>query len=119
LAIIAPPDCMYFSPWETAGNHTPPTQPISSHSGTTIVCRVMRVNASGNSNNLMPYEVRKVQDCSNLILVSIPKMFTRWMQIQKGSLVKVQFVSDDAGNRVVVSKIHVDGTDGSSPQNPS
>lgn len=105
-----------------AGKPYPPSISISSHHTTTILCRVLRVNHTGNQNNPMPYEVRKVQDCSNLILVSIPKRFTRWMQIEKGSLVKVQYVSDDAGKRVVVSKVHIDGEDEgsrSSPQIPN
>ena len=82
---------------------------ISSHLITTILYRILRINSSGNQNNPMPYEVRKVQDSSNLILVSIPKRFSRWMQIKKGSLVKVQFDSDEQlGNRVIVSKIYLD-----------
>jgi hypothetical protein len=97
---------------------------ISSHLIPTGIWGVLRVNHVGNQNNPMPYEVRKVQDCSNLILVSIPKRFTRWMHIQKGSLVKVQFVSDAAGCRVIVTKVDVDGDEddgggSSSPQIPN
>ena len=92
---------------------------ISSYHATTVLFRILRINQAGNQNNPMPYEVRKVQDCSNLILVSIPKRFTRWMQIEKGSLVKIQYVSDAAGCRVVITKVHMDGDDGSSPQIPN
>ena len=101
---------MYFYPKKSLKNTYPPTlSSISSHLDTTILYRILRINASGNQNNPMPYEVRKVQDSSNLILVSIPKRFSRWMQIKKGSLVKVQFDSDEQlGNRVIISKIIID-----------
>ena len=90
-------------------SYTPLLIVLSSHLATIILIIILRINSSGNQNNSMPFEVRKVQDSSNLILVSIPKRFSRWMQIKKGSLVKVQFDSDEQqGNRVIVSKIYLD-----------
>lgn len=69
---------------------------------------IMQINNSKNQNNRMPFEVRKVQDSTRCILVSIPKRFASWMQIKKGSLVKIQFDSDEQlGNRVVVSKVNL------------
>jgi hypothetical protein len=115
----------YFPPQKWPKMLSPPTFTlISSYHTTTVRFRLLRVNHTGNPNNPMPYEVRKVQDCSNLILVSIPKRFTRWMHIRKGSLVKVQFVSDAAGCRVIVTKVDVDGDEddgggSSSPQIPN
>ena len=68
---------------------------------------LMQINNSKNQNNPMPYEIRKVQDSMRCIMVSIPKRFARWMQVEKGSLVKIQFDSDEqAGNRIIIQKVY-------------
>jgi hypothetical protein len=61
-----------------------------------------------HKNNPMLFEVRKVQDSTRCILVSIPKRFANWMNIRKGSLVKIQFDSDEQdGNTVTISKVNL------------
>lgn len=61
-----------------------------------------------HKNNPMLFEVRKVQDSTRCLLVSIPKRFANWMQIKKGSLVKIQFDSDEQdGNTVTISKVNL------------
>jgi hypothetical protein len=56
----------------------------------------------------MLFEVRKVQDSRRCLMVSIPKRFTNWMRIGKGSLVKIEFNSDeDLGNRIIIEKVRL------------
>jgi hypothetical protein len=87
----------------------------SSHLSTYVLHRIMRFNRPESRNNPMPYEVRKVQDTSHLVMISIPKRFANWMQIKKGSLVKITFdSSNEHGNRVIVSKVYIDEDDNSS-----
>ncbi len=69
--------------------------------------RYMRVNNSRNQGNVMPYEVRKVQDSMRCLMVSIPRRFARWMQVEKGTLVRIHFDSDDQlGRRLIIHKVY-------------
>ena len=69
--------------------------------------RHMRVNSSKNQDNIMPYEVRKVQDSMRCLMVSIPRRFARWMQVEKGTLVRIHFDSDEQlGNRLIIQKVY-------------
>jgi hypothetical protein len=59
-------------------------------------------------NGSLPYEIRKVQDTTRCLLISIPRQFARWMQVQKGTPLKLQFDSDEqAGNRIIISKVNI------------
>jgi hypothetical protein len=41
-------------------------------------------------------------------MVSIPKRFTNWMRIGKGSLVKIEFDSDEnMGNRIIIKRVRL------------
>jgi hypothetical protein len=87
--------------------------PLISHisdSSLTLTCsylRYMRVNNSRNQSNIMPYEVRKVQDSMRCLMVSIPRRFARWMQVEKGTLVRIHFDSDEQlGNRLIIQKVY-------------
>jgi hypothetical protein len=72
--------------------------------------RHMRVNNSKNQDNIMPYEVRKVQDSMRCLMVSIPRRFARWMQVEKGTLVRIHFDSDEQlGNRLIIQKVYFKG----------
>jgi hypothetical protein len=56
----------------------------------------------------MPFEVRKIQDSRRCLMVSIPKRFTNWMRLGKGSLVKLEFNSDEyKGNRIIIEKVRL------------
>jgi hypothetical protein len=67
----------------------------------------MRVNNSRDQANVMPYEVRKVQDSMRCLMVSIPRRFARWMQVEKGTLVRIHFDSDEQlGNRLIIHKVY-------------
>ena len=67
----------------------------------------MRVNNSRNQSNVMPYEVRKVQDSMRCLMVSIPRRFARWMRVEKGTLVRIHFDSDEQmGNRLIIQKVY-------------
>lgn len=95
---------------------------ISSHLGRfgNCVIDMAPINNSNNTNNPMPYEVRKVQNTSHLAMISVPKRFADSMNIRKGSLVKIQYNKD--GRTLIISKVHIDGEDGggsSSPQIPN
>jgi hypothetical protein len=72
--------------------------------------RYMRVNNSENQNNAMPYEVRKVQDSMRCLMVSIPRRFARWMQVEKGTLVRIHFDSDDQPvTQLFIQKVYFKG----------
>jgi hypothetical protein len=72
----------------------------------------MQINNTKNHNNSMLFEVRKVQDSRRCLMVSIPKRFTNWMRIGKGSLVKIEFNSDeDLGNRIIIEKVRLRSVD--------
>jgi hypothetical protein len=72
--------------------------------------RYMRINNSKNQGNVMPYEVRKVQDSMRCLMVSIPRRFARWMQVEKGTLVRIHFDSDEQlGNRLIIHKVYFKG----------
>jgi hypothetical protein len=72
----------------------------------------MQVNNPKNQNNPIFFEVRKIQDSRRCLMVSIPKRFTNWMRIGKGSLVKIAFDSNEhLGNRIVIEKVRVRGTE--------
>ena len=83
---------------------------IRSNSSLAFTCcliRYMRVNNSKNQGNIMPYEVRKVQDSMRCLMVSIPRRFARWMQVEKGTLVRIHFDSDEQlGNRLIIQKVY-------------
>lgn len=67
----------------------------------------MRVNNSRNQGNVLPYEVRKVQNSMRCLMVSIPRRFARWMQVEKGTLVRIHFDSDEElGNRLIIHKVY-------------
>jgi hypothetical protein len=69
--------------------------------------RYMRVNKSKNQGKVMPYEVRKVQDSMRCLMVSIPRRFARWMQVEKGTLVRIHFDSDEQlGNRLIMKRVY-------------
>ena len=56
----------------------------------------------------MSFEVRKIQDSRRCLMVSIPKRFTNWMRLGKGSLVKIEFNSDEnKGNRIIIEKVRL------------
>jgi hypothetical protein len=79
---------------------------ISSLTLTYSYLRYMRVNNSRNQGNVMPYEVRKVQDSMRCLMVSIPRRFARWMQVEKGTLVRIHFDSDERlGNRLIIHRV--------------
>jgi hypothetical protein len=72
----------------------------------------MQINNSKNQNNSLFFEVRKIQDSRRCLMVSIPKRFTNWMQIRKGSLVKLEFDSDEQlGNRIIIEKVRLRGAE--------
>ena len=72
----------------------------------------MQINNSKNQNNSLFFEVRKVQDSRRCLMVSIPKRFTNWMRIGKGSLVKIEFDSDEQlGNRIIIEKVRLRGAE--------
>jgi hypothetical protein len=72
----------------------------------------MQINNSKNQNNSLFFEVRKVQDSRRCLMVSIPKRFTNWMRIGKGSLVKIEFDSDEQlGNRIIIEKVRLRGVE--------
>jgi hypothetical protein len=75
--------------------------------------RYMRVNNSKNQGNVMPYEVRKVQDSMRCLMVSIPRRFARWMQVERGTLVRIHFDSDEQlGNRLIIQKVYFEKGEG-------
>jgi hypothetical protein len=40
-------------------------------------------------------------------MVSIPRRFARWMQVEKGTLVRIHFDSDkQLGNRLIIQKVY-------------
>jgi hypothetical protein len=40
-------------------------------------------------------------------MVSIPRRFARWMQVEKGTLVRIHFDSDEQlGNRLIIHKVY-------------
>jgi hypothetical protein len=56
----------------------------------------------------MPLEVRKIQDSRRCLMVSIPKRFSNWMRLGKGSLVKLEFDSDEyKGNRIIIERVQL------------
>jgi hypothetical protein len=68
----------------------------------------MQINNPKNQNNPLFFEVRKVQDSRRCLMVSIPKRFTNWMRIGKGSLVKIEFDSDEnMGNRIIIKRVRL------------
>ena len=68
----------------------------------------MQINNPKNQNNPLFFEVRKVQDSRSCLMVSIPKRFTNWMRIGKGSLVKIEFNSDEnMGNRIIIERVRL------------
>ena len=72
----------------------------------------MQINNRKNQNNSLFFEVRKVQDSRRCLMVSIPKRFTNWMRIGKGSLVKIEFDSDEQlGNRIIIEKVRLRGAE--------
>ena len=72
----------------------------------------MQINNPQNQNNSLFFEVRKVQDSRRCLMVSIPKWFTNWMRIGKGSLVKIEFDSDEQlGNRIIIEKVRLRGVE--------
>jgi hypothetical protein len=72
----------------------------------------MQINNRKNQNNSLFFEVRKVQDSRRCLMVSIPKRFTHWMRIGKGSLVKIEFDSDEQlGNRIIIEKVRLRGAE--------
>jgi hypothetical protein len=72
----------------------------------------MQINNSKNQNNSLFFEVRKVQDSRRCLMISIPKRFTNWMRIGKGSLVKIEFDSDEQlGNRIIIEKVRLRGAE--------
>jgi hypothetical protein len=72
----------------------------------------MQINGPKNQNNSLFFEVRKVQDSRRCLMVSIPKRFTNWMRIGKGSLVKIEFDSDEQlGNRIIIEKVRLRGAE--------
>ena len=77
-----------------------------------IAANVKCVIAMPPINNPLPYEVRKLQNTSHLAMISVPKRFADSMRIQKGSLVKIRY--DKAAGILIISKVHIDGDDGSS-----
>lgn len=55
----------------------------------------------------MPYEVRKVQDSMRCLMVSIPRRFAKWMQVEKGTLVRIHFDSNEhLGNRLIIHRVY-------------
>ena len=67
---------------------------------------VNRINKSENQGNVMPYEVRKVQDSMRCLMISIPKRFARWMNLEKGTHVRIHFDSDEhLGNRMIIERV--------------
>ena len=69
--------------------------------------RYMRINSSKNQDNVMPYEIRKVQDSMRCLMVSIPRRFARWMHVEKGTLVQIHFDSNEQlGNRLIIHKVY-------------
>jgi hypothetical protein len=80
---------------------------VSSLTSPCCYFRYMRVNNSRNQGNVMPYEVRKVQDSMRCLMVSIPRRFARWMHVEKGTLVQIHFDSDEQlGNRLIIHKVY-------------
>ncbi len=72
----------------------------------------MRINSPKDQNSELFFEVRKVQDSRRCLMVSIPKRFTNWMRIGKGSLVKIEFDSDEQlGNRIIIEKVRLRGAE--------
>lgn len=68
----------------------------------------MQISNQKNQSNAMPFEVRKIQDSRRCLMVSIPKRFTNWMRLGKGSLVKIEFNSDEnKGNRIIIEKVRL------------
>jgi hypothetical protein len=68
----------------------------------------MQLNNPINQNNPLFFEVRKIQDSGRCLMVSIPKRFTNWMRIGKGSLVKIEFNSDEnMGNRIIIERVRL------------
>jgi hypothetical protein len=64
-----------------------------------------------NDCNIMPWEVRKVQDSMRCLMVSIPKRFARWMNVEKGTIVRIHFDSDELlGNRLIIEKVKFEET---------
>jgi hypothetical protein len=62
------------------------------------------------AENGLPYEIRKIQQSKDMLLLNIPKRFTELLKIRKGDIVKIQLVSDDYdGNSLSLSKIPVTG----------
>lgn len=107
---------MYFRPKKWPKMLSPPTfAPLSSHLNTFRNYKIiMPINNSSNPNNPMPYEVRKVQDSSRLVFITVPKRFADSMGIKKASLVKIQY--DKNGRTLIITKVHIDGEDSSSSQ---
>jgi hypothetical protein len=68
----------------------------------------MHINNPKNRGNPMPFEDRNIQDSRRCLMVSIPKRFSNWMQLGKGSLVKLEFDSDEyKGNRIIIEKVRL------------
>jgi len=45
-------------------------------------------------------------------MLSIPRRFARWMQVEKGTLVRVHFDSDEQlGNRLIIQKVYFRGAE--------
>jgi antitoxin component of MazEF toxin-antitoxin module len=58
-------------------------------------------------NNSLPFEIRKVQDSTRILFVSIPKRFAQLLHIDKGDLVKIQLDSDpELGNRLIIQQLY-------------
>jgi hypothetical protein len=62
---------------------------------------------SNHRKNTMPFEIRKAQMHSRLFHISIPKRFADWLRIERGSLMKITFDSDEmAGNRLIIQPLY-------------
>jgi hypothetical protein len=58
-------------------------------------------------NNPLPFEIRKVQDSTRILFVSIPKRFAQLLHIDKGTLLKIQLDSDpELGNRLIIQPLY-------------
>jgi hypothetical protein len=69
----------------------------------------MRVNNTKNDGSIMPWEVRKVQDSMRCLMISIPRRFARRMKVEKGSLVRIHFDSDEKlGNQLIIERVTFD-----------
>jgi hypothetical protein len=65
-----------------------------------------RINNTKNDGSIMPWEVRKVQDSMRCLMISIPRRFARWMNIEKGTLVRIHFDNDEKlGDRLIIERV--------------